>query len=303
MKTGVYRYQCTKPNITTITGDCESSRRVIMEKLYEKLIEASDIIRPRVPELPEIAVILGSGLGTLTEELKSSVAIPYEEIPHFPVSTVVGHAGRLVFGNLNGKRVMMMEGRPHFYEGYSMRQIGFPVFLMKFLGVKRLIITNACGGINTDFSPGTLMILRDFINLVSDNPLIGMNDDRIGPRFPDMTEPYSHKLIDLAEKIARGLGVEYSEGVYAGFQGPYYETAAEIRSIGLMGADAVGMSTVPETIAANYVGIECIAIACITNMATGIQMVKHSHERVLETARRASVDLSRWISALIDGIS
>ena len=270
-----------------------------MDKLYEKLSEAAVSVRSRVSAEPEIAVILGSGLGTLTEELMNSTAIPYKEIPHFPVSTVAGHAGRLVFGILHDKRVMMMEGRPHFYEGYTMRQVGFPVFLMKYLGVKSLVITNACGGINTDFSPGTLMILSDFINLVSDNPLIGVNDDRIGPRFPDMTEPYNRKLIKLAEEVADGLGVSYTEGVYAGFQGPYYETAAEIRSIGRMGADAVGMSTVPETIAANYVGIECFAIACITNMATGIQMVKHSHERVLETARQASVDLSRWISALI----
>lgn len=270
-----------------------------MDKLYEKLSEAAASVRSRVSAEPEIAVILGSGLGTLTEELMNSTAIPYKEIPHFPVSTVAGHAGRLVFGTLHDKRVMMMEGRPHFYEGYTMRQVGFPVFLMKYLGVKSLVITNACGGINTDFSPGTLMILSDFINLVSDNPLIGVNDDRIGPRFPDMTEPYNRKLIKLAEEVADGLGVSYTEGVYAGFQGPYYETAAEIRSIGRMGADAVGMSTVPETIAANYVGIECFAIACITNMATGIQMVKHSHERVLETAHQASVDLSRWISALI----
>ena len=270
-----------------------------MDKLYDKLSEAAVSVRSRMPVEPEIAVILGSGLGALTEELVNPIAIPYEEIPHFPVSTVSGHTGRLVFGTLHDKRVMMMEGRPHFYEGYTMRQIGFPVFLMKFLGVKSLLITNACGGINTDFSPGTLMILSDFINLVSDNPLIGVNDDRIGPRFPDMTEPYRRKLIDLAEEVADRLGVSYTKGVYAGFQGPYYETAAEIRSIGLMGADAVGMSTVPETIAANYTGIECFAVACITNMATGIQMVKHSHERVLETARRASVDLSRWISALI----
>ncbi len=271
-----------------------------MEMLYEKLIEASDFIHARISGKPEIAVILGSGLGALSDQLLNPAVIPYKEIPHFPLSTVAGHAGQLLFGSLHGTPVMMMEGRPHYYEGYSMRQIAFPVFLMKFLGVKRLVITNACGGINRDFSPGTLMIIDDFINLVSDNPLIGINDERIGPRFPDMSEPYSLKVISLAEKIADELGIEYSRGVYAGFQGPYYETSAEIRSIGLMGADAVGMSTVPETIAANYAGIECFAIACITNMATGIQKVKHSHQRVLEIARLSSVNLSRWISSLIE---
>jgi len=273
-----------------------------MEKLYEKLLEASQYIFSTVSGKPEIAVILGSGLGTLSEELTDPVVIPYGDIPHFPVSTVAGHAGQLLFGTLHGKNVMMMEGRPHYYEGFSMKQIAFPVFLMKFLGVKRLIITNACGGINTDFTPGTLMIIEDFINLVSDNPLIGINDERIGPRFPDMSEPYSLSLIKTAGKIAEGLNIEYSSGIYAGFQGPYYETAAEIRSIASMGADAVGMSTVPETIAANYAGIECFAVACITNMATGIQKMKHSHERVLETARRASVDLSQWISSLIKAL-
>jgi purine-nucleoside phosphorylase len=270
-----------------------------MENMYDKLTEATRVVRSLIDGEPEIAVILGSGLGSLSDELKETIVIPYEKVPHFPVSTVAGHAGRLVFGTLHGKKVLMMEGRPHYYEGYSMKQIAFPVFLMKFLGIKNLIITNACGGINRDFLPGTLMVISDFINLVSDNPLIGVNDDRIGPRFPDMTEPYNHKLIELAEAVADRLGVAYQEGVYAGFQGPYFETAAEIRSIGRMGADAVGMSTVPETIAANYVGISCFAIACITNMATGIQSVKHSHQKVLKTARAASGELSRWISAFI----
>jgi len=268
--------------------------------LYDQLIRASQYITSLVPEISEIAVILGSGLGALSTQVENPVVIPYEDIPNFPVSTVSGHEGRLFFGSLHGKRVMMMEGRPHYYEGYSMKQVAFPVFLMKFLGVKRLIITNACGGINTRFAPGTLMIIDDFINLVSDNPLIGINDERIGPRFPDMSEPYSLEMIGIAQKTADKLGIEYARGVYAGFQGPYYETAAEIRSIKKMGADAVGMSTVPETIAANYAGIECFAIACITNMATGIQRVKHSHQRVLDIARGASADLSRWISSLID---
>ena len=193
----------------------------------------------------------------------------------------------------------MMEGRPHYYEGQGMAKIAFPIYLLKFLGVEKLIITNACGGINPDFHPGTLMIITDFINLVSENPLIGPNDERLGPRFPDMSEPYRRNLIRMAESAAGELGIPYAEGIYAGFPGPYFETAAEIRMIAGFGADAVGMSTVPETIVANHAGLDCLAIACITNMATGIQKGKHSHEKVLETARRASVELSRWITALI----
>lgn len=274
---------------------------ISMENLYQKLIEASRFLLSGIPEKPEIALILGSGLGSLSEQLEEEpVIINYRDIPYFPVSTTAGHAGRLLFGTLHGQNVMIMEGRPHYYEGYSMKQIAFPVFLMKFIGVKQLFITNASGGINRDFSPGTLMIIEDFINLVSDNPLIGINDERIGPRFPDMSEPYSPRIRATAERVADNLGIGYSRGVYAGFQGPYYETAAEIRSIAALGADAVGMSTVPETIAANYVGIECFAIACITNMATGIQKVKHSHQRVLDVARDASEKLSIWISSLIN---
>ena len=273
-----------------------------MSGLYEKLQESTAYLKTIIKGRPRIALILGSGLGSLISDLVHPVEIPYTTIPHFPQSTVAGHAGCLVYGNLNGIDILIMNGRPHYYEGYTMQQVAFPVLLMKFLEIETLLITNACGGINRGFVPGTLMILTDFINLVTDNPLIGINDERIGPRFPDMSEPYSSELITAAKNTAEELGIDYREGVYAGFMGPYYETAAEIRAIHVMGADAVGMSTVPETIAANYAGLKCFAVACITNMATGIQTMKHSHERVLEVAQRASGDLRRWITELVSRI-
>ncbi len=262
---------------------------------------ALEAVRTKTTAEPKLGIILGSGLGGLIEELTDMTVIPYPEIPHFPVPTVKGHAGRLVFGKLRGRDVVLMDGRPHFYEGHGMRQIGFPIYLMKFIGVDTLFITNACGGINRDFKPGTLMIIEDFINLMAQNPLTGLNDERLGPRFPDMTEPYDKGLISTARGIADKLGISWAEGVYAGFPGPYFETRAEIRMIAGMGADAVGMSTVPETIAANHAGIRCFAVACITNMATGIQQGKHSHEKVLETAAMASEDLRRWIGELAEG--
>ena len=268
--------------------------------LYDQVQIALSSVRKTTLISPELGIILGSGLGGLVDELQDMVTVPYSEIPHFPASTVKGHAGRLVFGRFRGREVVMMEGRPHYYEGHGMRQIALPIYLLKMLGVRDLFITNACGGINRDFEPGTLMIIEDFINLTAANPLIGPNDDRLGPRFPDMTEPYSRELIDLARSVADEIGVSCQEGVYAGFTGPYFETRAEIRMIGAMGADAVGMSTVPETIVANHAGIRCFAVACITNMATGIQSGRHSHEKVLETARQAAVELARWIGALAE---
>lgn len=267
--------------------------------MYDEVQKAAAYCRERITEEPRIGIILGSGLGGLADEMEGTVAVPYAQIPHFPVSTVSGHAGRLLFGRFRGRPVVMMEGRPHYYEGHSMKRLGLPIYLMRFLGVKSLVITNACGGINRDFSPGTLMIIEDFINYVSVNPLIGENDERLGPRFPDMSEPYSFSLIERAENIAVELGIGYAKGVYAGFWGPYFETRAEIRALASLGADAVGMSTVPETIVANHAGLECFAVGCITNMATGIRKEKHSHEEVLEIAERASADLRRWIGEFV----
>lgn len=270
--------------------------------MYDKVIESVNYIKSKVDNKPVVAVILGSGLGDLASAVENSKYIEYKDIPNFPQTTVAGHEGRLVFGQIKGVEVLLMQGRFHYYEGYTMKQVTYPVYVMQQLGIKKLIITNACGGINTSFTPGALMIINDFINLISDNPLIGINDERFGVRFPDMSEPYKIELINRAKVIADDIGVEYKEGVYAGFMGPYYETAAEIRAIGRQGADAVGMSTVPETIAANYLGMDVLGIACITNMATGIQKVKHSHARVVETAEKASVNLCRWVVKIIEGM-
>ncbi len=272
-----------------------------MENMYEKVLESMEYIKKNAQRNPKIAVILGSGLGNLVDVMENKLYINYSDIPHFPSSSSVvsGHGKRLVFGTINGIEVMAMEGRFHFYEGYTMKQVTYPIFVMKQFGIEKLIVTNACGGINTDFEPGDLMIINDFINLLGTNPLIGPNDERFGPRFPDMSEPYKKHLIELAKKAAKNNNIDYKEGVYAAFTGPYYETAAEIRMIKNMGADTVGMSTVPETIVGNYLGLEVLGISCITNMATGIQTCKHSHDRVVETANQASAKLCKLVADVI----
>ncbi|WML37266.1 purine-nucleoside phosphorylase [Clostridium sp. OS1-26] len=270
--------------------------------MYKKVVESAKYISERVSSKPKIAVILGSGLGDLVNAVEDKQYIDYKDIPNFPKVTVEGHEGRLVFGNINGVEVLLMQGRFHYYEGYTMKEVTYPVYVMQQLGIKNLVVTNACGGINISFKPGDLMLITDFINLFGTNPLIGVNDERFGKRFPDMSEPYKIELINKAKKIANELGIECQQGVYAGFMGPYYETAAEIRSIGGQGADAVGMSTVPETIVGNYLGMDVLGIACITNMATGIQKEKHSHERVVATAKKASTDLCRWVAEIIKNI-
>lgn len=270
-----------------------------MNKMYDQVRETAKYIETQVNGKPKVAVILGSGLGSLVDQLEQVETIAYKDIPHFPQSTVAGHEGRLLFGQLGGVDVMAMQGRFHYYEGYTMKEVTYPVYVMKLLGIEKLIVTNSCGGIHTSFEPGNLMIITDFINLMHDNPLIGVNDERFGPRFPDMSEPYKKDFIALAEEVAKAHHIDYKKGIYAGFMGPYYETAAEIVAFGRMGADAIGMSTVPETIAANYLGMDVLGISCITNMATGIQKKKHSHAHVVETAHKASVTFSRWIAHII----
>ena len=274
-----------------------------MNNLYLKVEDSVRYIKEKIDFQPDIGIILGTGLGDIIDALSDKIYIPYSDIPNFPQSTVKGHEGRLVFGKIGEKQIVAMQGRFHYYEGYTMKEVTYPVFVMKKLGVAKLVITNSCGGINTDLQPGSLMIINDFINLMGSNPLIGVHDDRLGVRFPDMTEPYKKYMIDIAKQTGDKLGIDYKEGVYAGFMGPYYETAAEIRAYGGMGADAIGMSTVPETIAANFLGIDCLGIACITNMATGIQKVKHSHDRVVEIAEKASKDFSRWIIEIVSNFS
>ena len=267
---------------------------------YDNVIESAGYIKSRTSHQPEIGIILGSGLGALVDVMEDKEIIAYSQIPHFPVSHVEGHAGNLVFGKIGGKSVVCMQGRFHYYEGFHMKEVAYPVYVMKQLGVKNLIVTNACGGINKDFAPGDLMIITDHINFSANNSLIGLNDDRLGPRFPDMTEAYNRKLIAKAESVAAGMGIDCKHGVYIFFPGPTFETAAEIRAFAVMGADAVGMSTVPEVIAANYLGIKVLGISCITNMATGISKTKHDHAEVLKTADKASANLCAWVGKLVE---
>lgn len=261
--------------------------------------KAADVLRQRMPAPPAIGLILGSGLGVLADEIEEAVRIPYEDIPGFPVSTVEGHAGRLVYGRLEGATVVAMQGRFHYYEGYSLREVTFPVRVMKALGVRQLIVTNAAGGVNEQFRPGDLMIISDHINLLGTNPLIGPNDPELGPRFPDMTEAYSRRLRQLAKETAARLGVRVHEGVYVANTGPSYETPAEIRMIRTLGGDAVGMSTVPEVIVARHGGMEVLGISCISNMAAGMSDAPLHHDEVVETAERVKTDFLRFVKAIV----
>lgn len=266
---------------------------------YDHVKESADFILERVTIRPQIGIVLGSGLGSLVDIMENKEVLSYRDIPHFPQSHVEGHAGNLVFGTIHGQAVVVMQGRFHYYEGFTMKEVTYPIYVMKLLGVKDLVITNACGGINQDFAPGDLMIIDDFINSVCVNPLIGDNDERFGPRFPDMSEPYASELREKAKAVADELHIPYQHGVYTLFQGPYYETAAEIRMFQRAGSDAIGMSTVPETIVANYLGIRVLGIACITNMATGIAKEKHSHEEVVKMANKSSAQLCQWVEQLL----
>lgn len=267
------------------------------------MTETLDFIRSKTDFKPSVGIILGSGLGELAQEIENPVTIAYQDIPNFPVSTVEGHKGCLVMGKLCGKGVVCMQGRFHYYEGYSLKQVVFPVYIMKQLGAKKLIATNAAGGINKSYLPGDLMLISDHINLMGTNPLIGKNDDTLGTRFPSMTEGYSLRLREIAKKAAAEVQINLQEGVYAAMTGPSYETPAEIRFLRTIGADAVGMSTVPEVIAANHCGMEVLGISCITNMASGVTDKPLSHEEVIETTNKASerfIALVKSIIALLD---
>ena len=266
---------------------------------YEKVKESADFIRERTDKMPSLGVILGSGLGSLVDIMEEKTVIPYPEIPNFPQSSVAGHAGNLVIGRMGKEIIIAMQGRFHFYEGFTMKEVTYPIYVMKLLGIENLIVTNACGGINRAFVPGDLMLLTDYINMLGNNPLIGENDERLGVRFPDMSEAYSLELLAKAEETAKTLGIAYQKGVYAIFSGPCYETAAEIRAYERLGADAIGMSTVPETIVANYLGMKVLGIACITNMATGIAKEKHTHEEVVRIANESSSKLCAWVEKLL----
>lgn len=249
---------------------------------------------------PEIGIILGSGLGDFAKGIKSTV-ISYSEIPGFQESKVKGHAGQLVFTELNGKKIVIMQGRYHFYEGHSMEKVVFPIKVLKMLGVKKLIITNAAGGVNREFNPADLMVITDHINFLP-NPLIGENDDKLGERFPDMSEVYKKYLIEVAQSAADELGIKLQHGVYIGLTGPSYETPAEIRMVRTLGADAVGMSTVPEAITANYCGIDVMGISCITNYAAGVADVTLCHEEVIESTNKAKENFSSLLLKIIEKI-
>ncbi|MCU6710102.1 purine-nucleoside phosphorylase [Paenibacillus sp. J5C_2022] len=264
--------------------------------------EAAQYIMERISVQPQIGLIMGSGLGVLGDHLEDAVVIPYEQIPHFPISTVEGHAGELMIGMLSGKPVVLMRGRFHMYEGYGPELTAFPVRVMKALGVSCLLVTNAAGGINLNFASGNLMLISDHINLTGKSPLIGPNEEAFGPRFPDMSEAYSKRLRQLAMEVAKEGDISLQEGVYVGLLGPSYETPAEIRMLRTLGADAVGMSTVAEVIAARHAGLEVVGISCISNMASGILDQPLSHLEVMETTERVKSQFLGLVTSLIGRI-
>jgi purine-nucleoside phosphorylase len=266
---------------------------------YEQVAAAASFIRGKSSAIPTIAVILGSGLGDFASSLGKAVSIPYEEIPHWPAATIVGHEGRLVIGDVAGRPVAALAGRAHFYEGHDLRTVTFATRVLGMLGAKILILTNAAGGVNTRFKPGTLMVIDDHINLIGSNPLIGPNDDRFGSRFPDMTEVYSKRLRRVADEAAGELELPLEHGVYVVCHGPSYETPAEIRYVRMIGADAIGMSTVPEAIVARHMGVEVLGISCITNLAAGVLPQPLNHEEVLDTARRVRGQFIGLLQAII----
>lgn len=264
-----------------------------------KIDRSLEYIEKKIGTKPELGIILGSGLGSFTDKIENKEIINYDEIVDFPKSTVEGHKGQFVFGHVNGKNIVAMDGRFHFYEGYSLDDVVLPVRVMLKLGVDKLIVTNAAGGVNEDFNPGDLMIIKDHINFSARNPLIGRNMEDFGPRFPDMSEAYSNEGIETIKIAADKLELDVKEGVYMYFTGPNYETPAEVRMARVLGADAVGMSTVPEVITANHAGIKVLGISCITNMAAGILDEKLNHEEVIETSKRIRSDFSKLIYEVI----
>lgn len=268
--------------------------------MYERVEAAADVVRSRCGALPQTALILGSGLGDFADTLTSAVTLPYTDLPGWPASKVVGHAGRLVVGTAAGRRVAALAGRVHAYEGHPLSVVVFATRVIGRLGVKELLVTNAAGGINTTFARGALMVIDDHINLLGSNPLMGDNDERFGPRFPDMTEVYSKRLRRIADDAAAAKGLPVAHGVYAALGGPSYETPAEIRYLRTIGADAVGMSTVPEAIAARHMGLDVLGLSCITNMAAGVLPEPLNHEEVLETTRQVRGSFIALLEGIIE---
>lgn len=270
-----------------------------MKLTYDSMAAAAEALRAKISTAPEVGLILGSGLGGLADEISNPVYVPYDTLEGFPVSTVDGHAGRFVIGDFEGRSVIAMQGRFHYYEGYDIGLVAMPVYVMKLLGVTHLLLTNAAGGVNTGYEPGDLMLIEDHLNLSGHNPLIGPNDERFGPRFPDASEVYDKALNAQIRALAKSMGIRLQRGVYAMSPGPSYETPAEVRMARIIGADAVGMSTVPEALVANHCGIKTVGISCITNMAAGILDQPLHHGEVVETAERVKSTFTALVKAVV----
>lgn len=270
-----------------------------MEQVLQKIKESARFIEEKISSKPTIGLILGSGLGELADQIEDPIKIPYEQIPHFPVSTVEGHAGQLVIGQLEGKYVVAMQGRFHYYEGYSMQEVTFPVRVMKTLGIDLIIITNACGGMNKAFKPGDLLIITDHINMTGQNPLIGPNIDELGPRFPDMSHAYTPEYISFVEQIGEKLGISLQKGVYVGVSGPTYMSGAELVMLRKIGGDVIGMSTVPEVIVARHAGMKIIGISCITDMAIGEEIQGITHDEVVAVANETKPKFIKLLKEVV----
>ncbi len=270
--------------------------------MIEKIMAAASYIQEKHPQAPRIGLILGSGLGDLAEEIENPTVIPYDRIPAFPVSTVEGHKGQLVLGRLMGKEVVAMQGRFHYYEGYDLKTVTFPVRVMKELGVEILLVTNACGGMNPKLYPGVLMLIKDHINMIGSNPLIGENLDKYGPRFPDMSRAYDPELIELAEGVAREIDVDVKKGVYVGISGPYYYSRAELKMLRILGGDALGMSTVPETIVAAHSGMRVLGISLVTDMAIPDTLEPIDHAIVMAQAEASKPRFIRFVKGILEAI-
>lgn len=270
--------------------------------MLEQIQQAKNYIQSLTQTQPVVGIVLGSGLGNLTSNIQIEKTIPYKDIPNFPVSTVEGHQGALIIGKLNGVSIIAMKGRFHYYEGYSAQQCTFPIRVMHALGIKQLVLSNASGGVNENFEIGDIMLINDHINLLPDNPLRGKNIDELGPRFPDMSEPYSKKLNTIIKNVASSNKIRLQEGVYAALSGPTYETPAEYNYIRIIGADAVGMSTVPEVIVANHIGLPCVALSIITDLGVKGKIVEISHEEVQEIAQKSEPIMTFLIKELLSTI-
>jgi purine-nucleoside phosphorylase len=267
--------------------------------MWNQVQETVSYIKSKVNFAPEYGVILGSGLGSFTDDIQIEFTLPYSEIPNFPISTVEGHKGALVFGTIGTKKVVAMQGRFHFYEGYSMKEVTFPVRVMKFLGIEKVIVSNASGGVNPNYKVGSIVLIKDHINMMPEHPLRGKNDERFGPRFVNMSEPYSKKMIAIAKEVAHKLNIEVQDGIYLGLQGPTFETLSEYRMVKILGADCVGMSTVPEVIVARHMDMECFGISVITDMGDEDNIEEVNHAEVLKAAEKAEPFVRKLIKELI----